>query len=72
MSSDAARGLHGEALRRPNLEVMNVDRSTFPHAERALRELGMPPEEIRVVLITRDPRLVRRHLELHRERLVRT
>ena len=30
----------------------------------------MPPEEIRAVLDTDDPRLVRRHLELHRERLI--
>ena len=39
-------------------------------AERLLRDLGMPPEEIRAVLVADDPRLVRRHLELHRERLV--
>jgi hypothetical protein len=32
--------------------------------------MGMPPEEIRVVLVTDDPRMVRRHLELHRERLM--
>ena len=30
----------------------------------------MPPEEIRAVLDADDPRLVRRHLELHRERLI--
>jgi hypothetical protein len=39
-------------------------------AERILRSLGMPPEDIRAVLVADDPRLVRRHLELHRERLL--
>jgi hypothetical protein len=29
----------------------------------------MPPEEIRAVLAAEDPVIVRRHLELHRERL---
>jgi hypothetical protein len=29
----------------------------------------MPVDEIRIVLTTRDRELVRRHLELHRERL---
>lgn len=29
----------------------------------------MPPEEVRVVLTTTDPEVVRRHLELHMERL---
>ena len=37
-------------------------------AER-LRELAMPPEEIRAVVTTSDRRLVHRYLELHRERL---
>ena len=39
-------------------------------AERALLDQGMPPEEIDAVLAADDPRVVRRHLELHRERLV--
>ncbi len=34
-----------------------------------LRRQGMPPEEIRTVLAAEDPVIVRRHLELHRERL---
>ena len=36
---------------------------------RALRHQRMPLDEIRVVLTTDDPEIVRRHLELHRERL---
>lgn len=34
-----------------------------------LRRHEMPPEEIHAVVTTDDPTLVRRHLELHRERL---
>lgn len=34
-----------------------------------LREQGMPRDEIGAILATRDPVVVRRHLELHRERL---
>ena len=70
MSSATAEGRTCEALRHPNLEVMTVNVATIVPAERILRELGMPPEEIRAVLNTDDPRQVRRHLELHRERLV--
>ena len=33
-----------------------------------LRDLEMPPDELRVVLTTADRELVRRHLELHLER----
>ena len=36
---------------------------------RILRRQGMPPEEIRTVLATSDRHVVRRILELHRERL---
>lgn len=39
-------------------------------AERELRSHGVPPEEVREILATDDPRVVRRRLELHRERLV--
>jgi DNA-binding transcriptional MerR regulator len=38
-------------------------------ARRILRRQGMPPEEIRAVLAPGDPAIVRRLLELHRERL---
>jgi hypothetical protein len=30
----------------------------------------MPEDEVRSLLAARDPRIVRRHLELHRERLM--
>src|SRR5262245_51803796 len=48
---------------------MKVNPSTAP-AARVLADLGMSHEEICAVLTTDDPRLVRRHFELHRERLV--
>ena len=38
-------------------------------AEMVLRDQEMPPDELRVVLTTADRDLVRRHLELHLERL---
>jgi hypothetical protein len=38
-------------------------------ARRILRGQGMPPPEIRIVLAGDDPLMVRRLLELHRERL---
>jgi DNA-binding transcriptional MerR regulator len=38
-------------------------------ATRALRRHGMPSEEIRAVVAADDPEIVRRYLELHRERL---
>ena len=40
------------------------------HAGDLLVEQGMPEDEIRSILAARDPRTVRRHLELHRERLM--
>lgn len=70
MSSATGEGRTCKALRHPNLEVMTVTVATAVLAERILRQLGMPPDEIRAVLDTDDPRQVRRHLELHRERLV--
>jgi hypothetical protein len=38
-------------------------------AEEILRRQRMPAEEIRAVVTAEDPMIVRRHLELHRERL---
>jgi len=34
-----------------------------------LSRQGMPPGDVSALLETRDPRVIRRHLELHRERL---
>ena len=38
-------------------------------AAHELQRLGMRPTEIHTVLVTDDPDVVRRHMELHRERL---
>jgi hypothetical protein len=46
-----------------------VDPGSRSWAETVLRDQGMPPDELRVVLTTPDLELVRRHLELHLERL---
>jgi hypothetical protein len=35
-----------------------------------LSSQGRPPGDVSAVLETRDPRLIRRHMELHRERLM--
>jgi hypothetical protein len=35
-----------------------------------LSRQGMPPGDVSAVLETRDPRVIRRYLELHRERLM--
>ncbi len=35
-----------------------------------LSRQGMPPGDLSAVLETRDRRVIRRHLELHRERLM--
>jgi DNA-binding transcriptional MerR regulator len=40
-----------------------------PGAGATLIEQGMPVDEVRAVLDAADPMTVRRHLELHRERL---
>jgi hypothetical protein len=45
-----------------------VDSGSRAWAETVLRDQGMPPDELRAVL-TADRELVRRHLELHLERL---
>lgn len=42
---------------------------TSASVRRILRRQGMPPEEIRTILAASDPHVVRRILELHRERL---
>lgn len=43
-------------------------RPTLAGAAVALRRQRMPRDEIAAVLTTDDPQVVRRHLELHRER----
>ena len=46
-----------------------VDRDHLISAAHELQRLGMPPMEIHTVLVTDDPDVVRRLMELHRERL---
>jgi hypothetical protein len=46
-----------------------VDPRSRSWAETVLRDQGMPPDELRAILTTVDRELVRRHLELHLERL---
>lgn len=46
-----------------------MERDPIAGAGRALMLYGMPPEEIGAVLGAKDPEIVRRYLELHRERL---
>jgi DNA-binding transcriptional MerR regulator len=43
--------------------------TTRSATRRILRRQGMPPQEIRAILAAGDPLVVRRLLELHRERL---
>jgi hypothetical protein len=49
--------------------VTSVPRADVLRAGETLTKQGMPDDEVRVVLSARDPVVVRRHLELHRERL---
>ena len=42
---------------------------SMTRAAALLRETGMPADEIRTIVTTAEPELVRRYLELHRERL---
>ena len=43
--------------------------STLTRAAALLRESRMPPDEIRAIVATAEPELVRRYIELHLERL---
>ena len=49
--------------------IHQVASASQPWAEMVLRHQEMPPDELRVVLTNADRELVRRHLELHLERL---
>lgn len=53
----------------PDLESDGLDVSSLKRAAALLRESRMPPDEIRTIVTTAEPELVRRHLELHIERL---
>lgn len=67
--------MHASALRRrpssasdPHDEF-RIESSLVARLAAALRHQEMPSEEIRAVLTADEPELVRRYLELHRERL---
>jgi hypothetical protein len=49
--------------------LQTVERDPTAWLARALRAHDMPVDEVRVVLETDDPIIVRRYFELHRERL---
>ena len=49
---------------------MRLARDLVGEAEATLFEQGMPADEIRAVLGADDALIVRRYLELHRERLI--
>jgi hypothetical protein len=53
----------------PGDEPVPIGRDAIAWVARALRHSEMPPEEIGAVLGASSPELVRRHMELHRERL---
>jgi hypothetical protein len=53
----------------PQNEPIPISRDAIAWAARALRRYEMPPDEISAVLGADNPELVRRYMELHRERL---
>jgi DNA-binding transcriptional MerR regulator len=50
-------------------ELSRHDSESIAWAADAIRDQGMPSEEIDAILGADDPELVRRYFELHRERL---
>jgi hypothetical protein len=68
----SARPIDGRRARHPDPrfgqhDPVHWDRVLW--AAYALRAHGMPQGEVHSLLATDDPRLIRRHLDLHRERL---
>lgn len=49
--------------------MTDTDRDPIAWATRTLQRQGMPADEARRIVCAGDPEIVRRHLELHRERL---
>jgi len=62
------RSVHDPANDIPDPE-RQAGSGSIAWAEMVLRDQEMPPGELRVVLTTADRELVRRHVELHLERL---
>jgi hypothetical protein len=68
----SARTIDGRRARRPDPRFGLHDPDHWDRvlwAAYALRAHGMPQGEVHSLLATDDPRLIRRHLDLHRERL---
>jgi hypothetical protein len=53
----------------PRDEPIPIGRDAIAWAARTLRRYEMPPDEISAVLGADNPEIVRRYMELHRERL---
>jgi DNA-binding transcriptional MerR regulator len=74
--ADAARRARKTRSLSPAVEAKGSRRELGPEASwrlalatPVLRDQGMPPEEIDAILGADDPEVIRRYLELHRERL---
>ena len=52
-----------------SVDIRDTRSSRITRVAKVLRDQGMPPDELLEVLTTCDHELVRRHLELHLERL---
>ena len=64
--AEAELALAADRRRRRSGDPVGWDDLLWAHE---LQRLGMRPTEIHAVLVTDDPDVVRRHMELHRERL---
>ena len=65
--AEAELALAADRRRRRSDDLVGWDDLLW--AAHELQRLGMRPTEIHAVLVTDDPDVVRRHMELHRERL---
>jgi hypothetical protein len=66
-AAERLAGIAGAA--RPERDAARAHMESRGWLVRALSTLGMPLEEIRAVLRARDPVVVARYMQLHRERL---
>jgi hypothetical protein len=70
MMTDPMLDLDARIPASPVLETRHLAGSKgVAWAEEVLREQEMPPDELRAVLTSADPELIKRHLDLHLERL---
>jgi hypothetical protein len=68
-SARLANEVRGAAARAPRYELGPEASGRLALAAPALRDQGMPPDEIDAILRADDPEVIRMYLELHRERL---